>query len=408
MKILVVLPRFPYPLEKGDKLRAYYQIKELSKQNEVFLFCASHCRVLPEHIEAVKPFCKEICLVQSPKLTNYKNVVRNYFSTKSLQIGYWDSKKVRKAFREFENQVQPDVVYSQMVRTMPWVSHSACPKVMDFQDALSMNAERRMRMSRGLWHYIMHYEFKMLRSSEYNAFKIFDALTIISDIDCDAIPHMRNDEICVVPNGVDLEFFHPIECEKSYSVAFCGNMSYEPNVHAARFLVREVMPLVWREFPDARVLIAGASPKPAVEQLAQDHRVTVSGYVDDIRQSYASAQLFCAPMLSGSGLQNKLLEAMSMQIPCVTTSLANNSLCAEPEKEVLVGDTAEQIADHIVRLLRDRELHSRIAGSGHHFVHSRYSWSAAGEQLQALLQEVVDKGDVRSLRNPHRKFTKHQ
>ena len=101
MKILVVLPRFPYPLEKGDKLRAFHQIRMLSKNNEIYLFCLTHTRVLDEHVEAVKPFCKDICIVQSPKLVNYKNIIRNYFLTKSLQLGYWDSLKVRKAFKSY-------------------------------------------------------------------------------------------------------------------------------------------------------------------------------------------------------------------------------------------------------------------------------------------------------------------
>lgn len=403
MKILVVLPRFPYPLQKGDKLRAYHQIKELSKQNDIYLFCASHCPVLPQHVAALQPFCKEIRVVPSPKLANYKNILRNYFSTKSLQIGYWDSKRVRKAFRLFEQQVAPDVIYSQMVRTMPWVSHSARPKVMDFQDALSMNAERRMEMSRGLWHYIMHFEFKMLRSSEYNAFKIFDGLTIISDADCDAIPHKRNDEIRIVPNGVDFDYFHPMDAKAEHDVVFCGNMSYEPNVHAAQFLAREVMPLVWQQCPSAKLLLAGASPKHAVSGLAQDQRITVTGFVEDIRQCYASARILCAPMLSGSGLQNKLLEAMSMRLPCITTSLANNSLHAEDGREVLVADDAQGLAAHIVRLLQDADLRSHIAEQGHQFVRIRYSWSSANNVLQALLQEVVERGDVRSLRNPHKK-----
>ena len=149
MRILVVLPRFPYPLEKGDKLRAYYQIKELSKRNEIYLFCVSHSRVQPEHLEQLKPFCKDICVVKSPKLVNYKNVIRNFLHTKSLQIGYWDSTKARKAYKAFERKVQPDVLYNQMVRTMVYVARSQYPKVMDFQDALSMNTERRMELSRG-------------------------------------------------------------------------------------------------------------------------------------------------------------------------------------------------------------------------------------------------------------------
>lgn len=388
MRILVVLPRFPYPLEKGDKLRAYYQIKELSKHNEVYLYCVSHTKVLPEHIDAVRPYCKEICLVRSPRLVNYKNVVRNYLHTKSLQLGYWDSIKSRKAYKAFEKRVNPDVLYSQMVRTMPLVSRSSKPKVMDFQDAMSMNCERRMEKSRGLWHYILHFEFKMLRSTEYNSFKIFDALIIISEPDSEAIPHKQNGDIHIIPNGVDFGYFAPMECEKKYDILFCGNMSYEPNVHAAQFLAKEVMPLVWKEMPEATLLLAGANPKRQVRQLVGE-RVTVSGYVDDIRESYASARIFAAPMQTGSGLQNKLLEAMAMQLPCVTTSIANASLYAEDGRQVLVGDTAQAFADHLVTLLRNPERRDSLAAEGYNYVHENFSWEKAGEKLEAVLRSVI-------------------
>lgn len=390
MKILVVLPRFPYPLEKGDKLRAYYQIKELSKRNEVYLFCVSHTRVLPEDVEQLKPFCKDIRIVRSPKLVNYKNVVRNYLRTKSLQIGYWDSTKARKAYYAFERKVEPDVLYNQMVRTMPFVARSKYPKVMDFQDALSMNVERRMEHTHFPWHYILHFEFKMLRSTEYNAFKIFDALTIISDADSDAIPHTRNGDIYITPNGVDFDHFSPMECEKQYEVLFCGNMHYEPNVRAARFLAEKVMPIVWQRMPEARLLLAGADPKKQVKELA-GNRVTVSGYVKDIRECYAGAKILVAPMLTGSGLQNKLLEAMSMRIPCVTTSIANDSLHAEVGKEVLIGNTAESFAEHIVALLNDKPRRDALAQNGYDFVHRNFSWERAGEQLEEILKKVCTK-----------------
>ncbi len=390
MKILVVLPRFPYPLEKGDKLRAYCQIKELSKRNEVYLFCVSHTRVLPEHVEHLRPFCKEIRIVRSPKLINYKNVIRNYLHTKSLQIGYWDSTKARKAYSAFERKVQPDVLYNQMVRTMPFVARSKYPKVMDFQDALSMNVERRMEHTHFPWHYILHFEFKMLRSTEYNAFKIFDALTIISDADSDAIPHTRNGDIYITPNGVDFDYFKPMECKKQYEVVFCGNMHYEPNVRAARYLAEKVMPLVWQQIPQARLLLAGADPNKQVKGLGNS-RVTVTGFVENIRESYASAKILAAPMLTGSGLQNKLLEAMSMRIPCVTTSIANDSLHAEVDKEVLIGDTAESFAGHIVLLLKDEQRRNTLAQNGYDFVHRNFSWEKAGLMLEEVLKKVCGK-----------------
>lgn len=402
MKILVVLPRFPYPLEKGDKLRAFHQIRMLSKNNEIYLFCLTHTRVLDEHVEAVKPFCKDICIVQSPKLVNYKNIIRNYFLTKSLQLGYWDSLKVRKAFKSYQKKVNPDVIYSQMIRTMPWVSRSLCPKVMDFQDALSMNAERRMDQAHGIWHFILHYEFKMLRSTEYNSFKIFDALTIISEPDCDAIPHKRNGDIHVVPNGVDFDFFSPIEQPRQYDIVFCGNMRYEPNVRAAQFLAEKIMPLVWQTHPNASLLLAGACPKAKVSKLASDH-ITVIDSPEDIRKCYASARIFAAPMLTGSGLQNKLLEAMAMQMPCVTTSIANDSLHAEEGREVLVGDTAREFADHIVRLLDDEDLCRSIASNGNTFVHNTYSWELSCGKLESILQSVCGKESLVSKEHSSKK-----
>lgn len=395
MKILVALPRFPYPLEKGDKLRAYNQIKELSKNNEIYLFCVSHTKVLPEHVEQLRPYCQDICCVNSPKLANYKNIVRNYLHTKSLQIGYWDSRKARKAVKEFVRKVQPDVIYSQMVRTMPWISRLPYPKVMDYQDALSMNTERRMDQTRGLWHYILHFEFKMLRSTEYNAFKIFDALTIISEPDSDAIPRPKNGEIHIIPNGVDFEFFDrtkipsPAGAAPKWDIVFCGNMGYEPNVHAAQYLVKEVMPLVWKEVPGTTVLLAGANPKHGVSNLASD-KVSVSGYVADIRECYAASSIFVAPMLTGSGLQNKLLEAMAMQLPCVTTSIANDSLGARDGSEVLIGDNAEAFAAHIVSLLRDADKRASLAQSGRQYALDHFSWETSCQQLEAVLKSVVN------------------
>ena len=391
MKILVVLPRFPYPLEKGDKLRAYHLVKELSRHNEVILFCVSHTKVLPEYIEQLRPYCADIHVVRSPRLVNYKNVIRNYIYTKSLQIGYWDSRKARRAYRRVEREAKPDVIFSQMVRTMPLVSRSVLPKVMDFQDALSMNTERRMVQAHGLWRYILHFEFKMLRSTEYNSFKIFDDLTIISEIDSDAVPHPKFGDIHVIPNGVDFDYFRPMEREKQYDIVFCGNMRYEPNVNAAQYLVKQVMPLVWETFPEAKLLIAGASPRHNVSHLAND-RITVSGYVEDIRESYASAKIFAAPMQKGSGLQNKLLEAMAMGLPCVTTSLANDSLCAEKDKEVLVGDTPLSFADSLVALLGSEEKRDTLASYGYAFVHDNYSWETAGERLEEVLRNVVQRG----------------
>lgn len=392
MKILVVLPRFPYPLEKGDKLRAYHQIVELSKSNEIYLVAVSHNRVTPEQRAALEPYCREIRVVTPKRLVSYKNILRNYFRSKSLQMGYWDSTRARRAVREMAKSVQPDVVYNQMLRTVPLVARLPFPKVMDFQDSLSLNTERRMEHSHGLWRSVLHYEFKMLRSSEYNAFKIFDALTIISEVDSEAIPHKKNGEIAIIPNGVDFDYFNieHITRNTEHSIVFCGNLGYAPNVNAAHFLVGKVMPLVWAKHPEATLLLAGANPKRSVTRLASD-RVTVAGWLPDIRTAYASASVFAAPMLMGSGLQNKLLEAMAMQLPCVTTSIVNSALGATPGTHLLVADQAQAFADALLSLLDDPQRREAVAAAGHDFVHQHYSWAAAVKPLEDIFNAVRSK-----------------
>ena len=407
MKILVVLPRFPYPLEKGDKLRAYNQIVQLSKRHEVYLFCVSHTGVDPEQIAALKPYCKDIRVVRLNLLVCYWHIVRNWFTARSLQLGYWATNRARRSYRTFEKSVRPDVVYNQMLRTMYLVSHSDLPKVMDFQDALSMNTERRMDHSRGLWHYVLHYEFKMLRSAEYNAFSSFDALTIISETDADAIPHKRNSDIAIVPNGVDFDYFNSdvrtLGCSDSpkiqmsenqknqkYDIVFCGNMAYAPNVNASRYLVEQVMPLVWARRPQTTLILAGATPKHSVCRLGADPRVTVCGSLPDIRTAYTSAAVFAAPMQIGSGLQNKLLEAMAMQRPCVTTSIANAALGATSGRHLMVADTAQTFADALLDLLDNPDLADAIAQQGHAFVLQNFGWPAAVEKLEKILYGVVE------------------
>lgn len=390
MKILIVLPRFPYPLEKGDKLRAYNQIRTLHKEgHDIYLFCLSHRNVKPEEIKNLEQYCKEINVVKLNKTIGAKNAASHFLGKKSLQLGYWKSRNALKEYRAYEEKVKPDVIYSQMIRTMPLVFMSKVPKVMDFQDALSLNMLRRMMSTRkGVKRFVYHFEFKMLRSIEYSAFNHFDALTIISYPDSQAIPHKNNDDIHIIPNGVDMDYFKPIDCEKDYDVVFCGNMQYAPNIKASTFLAEKVMPIVWQSLPQARLLIAGATPKNSILKLA-NNKITIKGSVEDIRECYASAKVFAAPMQIGSGLQNKLLEAMAMNIPCVTTSLANNALSATPDKEVLVGDTAEEIAQHIVELLKSETRRNELALNGHRYVTEHYSWDVFGQQLSKILMDTV-------------------
>jgi glycosyltransferase involved in cell wall biosynthesis len=308
-----------------------------------------------------------------------------------LQVdGYWNTKKIRNEYLAFEKEQNPDVVYCQMVRTMKWVKKSSKPKLLDFQDCLSKNIERRMYKTKGLLRRILHYEFKMLRSCEYDAFECYDAFTIISSADRDAIPHQKNDTISILPNGVDTALFRPRNIAVEYDILFSGNMHYAPNIDAAVFLIKDIMPIVWQKRPHTTVMLAGADPVPTVKKLQSD-KVTVTGWVNDIGECYAKAGLFVAPMRIGTGLQNKLLEAMATKKPCITSPLANNALAAEDGKQVIVAKTAQEYADAIIKLLDNKDEADMLADNAYNYVLQKYSWDKYNELLETLLNDMYNK-----------------
>jgi len=145
------------------------------------------------------------------------------------------------------------------------------------------------------------------------------------------------------------------------------------------------MPLVWKHNPQINVILAGATPHNSVMALASD-RVKVSGWLDDIREAYAYSDIFVAPMQIGTGLQNKLLEAMAMSMPCISSELANKALKATNGEHILIGsnDDAESYAKHIIKLTEDKEFANNIAEKGHQFVKQNYDWKNAVDKLEAL------------------------
>jgi glycosyltransferase involved in cell wall biosynthesis len=245
----------------------------------------------------------------------------------------------------------------------------------------------KRRAYRDSWYLkpLLENEASRLKKYERSIFSDFDHATIISETDRDFIDHPEKNKIKIIPNGIDTDFFYPVKADKKYDLVFVGNMNYAPNIDGAEYLVQEIIPLVQETIPDIKVLLAGAKPHRRVQKLAQQNHVDITGWVDDIRDSYAAARLFIAPMRIGSGLQNKLLEAMAMKMACITTPIANISLGAKPGKEIMVGENARELADHIVLLLSQKQQQKQIAENGYLFVRSRFSWGAFTYELEQLM-----------------------
>ncbi|RFC55200.1 glycosyltransferase [Brumimicrobium aurantiacum] len=383
-KLVVFTSRFPFPLEKGDKLRAYHQIKELSKHYEVHLICTSEHKVEEKSKTQLDPYCASINVFPIGLIQKIFGSGRKIFTHKPIQVGYFHHLTIQWKVNKLLKEIQPDHIYCQLIRAAEYVkNYHECPKTIDYMDALSKGIERRSLTAKGIRKIIFNKEYKRLLNYENSIFEYFENHTIISQQDKQYIFHKNRDQIAVIPNGVDESFIgQHNNTPKTADIVFIGNMSYPPNVTAAQFIVNEITPLLKKEI---KIKIAGSNPAKEVLKLAQEN-VEITGYVDDIKQAYQSAQIFVAPMFLGTGLQNKLLESMALGVPCITTSLANNALGAKPEKEILIADTADEFAKRIKRLSSNDELRNNIINNGRSFILENYEWSKVTQQLVELIK----------------------
>jgi len=383
--IVVCLSRFPFPLEKGDKLRAYYHLKSLSEVYNITLICVSDKEVSPAEFERVKEFCKAIHVFKLTKIGLLFQLFLCLFSNKPFQIQYFYRPSIRRKMENVLNDVKPSHIYCQLVRCSEYVkNYHFCPKTIDYMDALSKGMERRIDTEPFYKSWFYKLEAKRLRRYETLTFDYFENHIIISEQDKNHIHHPKKSKIHVVPNGVDQSFFEKLDVSKKYDLIFTGNFSYAPNISAAQYLVKEVLPELKKKGAEFSLLLAGASPDRDVLSLASEN-VTVTGWVDDIRLSYQSAKLFIAPLFIGTGLQNKLLEAMASGLPCITTPLVNNALGGTNGENILLAEDLIGFVEKIVNYRTELDSFNEISHKGQEFVCKNYSWQTQNSKLLLLL-----------------------
>jgi len=213
-------------------------------------------------------------------------------------------------------------------------------------------------------------------------------LIVRSPVDREAIGPYEN--LHVIPNGVDIERFPIVEDGREpYTIVFTGNMGYFPNKDAVFYFREEILPMIIQQVPDLRLLIVGTNPPQEIVRLREDPGIVVTGFVDSVADYLRKASVAVCPMRCGSGMKNTVLEAMACGTPVVATSLALEGIQVTPGEHVLVGDTPEAFADHVIALLRDAERSAALARKARGLVEQRYSWRSSVSQLESVYEEAL-------------------
>ncbi len=377
MKILFITSRFPLPIDKGDKLRVYNQIKVLSKYHDVYLFALSSDKIEKELGNELLGIVKKIEVIKLNRFLLIKNLIKGVFSKVPFQTALFYSKKHQSILDKFISDVNPDILFFQLIRTAEYKFNSKHQNILsyfDYIDVLSKGLHRRASKARFPLKYILEIEYSRVLAYEKFVHQNFNQSIIITQNDKDLLPVKTPNSIKVIPNGIDINYYSPLKTKKDIDILFCGNMGYPPNITAVEYFVNNIYPKILLKRPNTNFYIVGSEPTAKIKRLNGLNNIVVTGWVDDIREYYSRAKIFVAPMQIGTGLQNKILEAMSMELPTVISSLAQKGIKAQNMENCFISDSSTEFCGICVDLL-DNDGKIRIVGNrAREFVSDNYSW----------------------------------
>jgi sugar transferase (PEP-CTERM/EpsH1 system associated) len=391
MRILCLTSRLPYPPDRGDRLRAFHFIEHLSREHELSLasFIASESE--RDHVASLRAYCRDVHVLPMSPHRSALGAALNIWRREPLQALYYRLGAMRRLVDEMIATTGFDAAYVHLFRMAPYVArHARLYRIVDLTDVISkeidLSLPYRSIASRAV------YALEKGRIARYERWvaQSFEETWLISQSDREALARdCPGANIRLVPNGVDLEFFHPTSQSRvPDSLIFVGHLRVLHNIDAATYLAQEVLPLVQEKVPTCTLSLVGADPAPQIQRLGESPAVTVTGFVPDLNARLNRAAVFVAPLRFAAGIQNKVLEAMAAGRPVVTTSLINEGLGAEPDRQIFVADDAQATARQILRLLADAPLREQVGRAGRQFVEQRYSWTHAVARMRTIEESL--------------------
>jgi polysaccharide biosynthesis protein PslH len=397
MRVLFVTPYVPSLI----RVRPYNLIRSLAQLGHSISLVALTVGDEVSEVAGIRPYCHRCELVTLRPRQMAGNLLSALTGRVPLQAAYGHSRAMIDRIGRLLRDEPVDVAHVEHLRaSMLGRALVGIPRVFDSVDCISLLLERASRGSPQIGsRLVARLELGRTRTYEGRLLSLYQRVLVTSSEDRQALLTLMEREgavgacerLVLLPNGVDLEYFSPPPFRREPErLVFTGKMSYHANVASALFLAREVMPRVWWRRPKVSLWIVGKDPPPAVRALAADPRVTVTGYVPDMRPYLAGATVAACPIAYGVGIQNKVLEAMAMGTPVITSPRVQMALGVTSGVHLLIADRPSPFAEQVLRLLSDAALRARLSDAGRRYVVGNHHWPTIAARLAGVYAEAGD------------------
>lgn len=397
MKILYVVPYVPNPI----RVRPYQLIRSLATRgNTVTVATLWTDDFDKEALSQLGQQNIKVIAEHLPKTRSLVNCLAGLPSADPLQSFYCWQPALANILRT--SAAQYDVIHIEHMRgarfgtTLMRQLPQRPPLLWDSVDSITHLFSQSARRSRSaVTRWLTGFELRRSRRYEGRVAAEFDRVLVTSRQDQEAflrlLPVEAQGRVHVLPNGVDLEYFYvsPDTVRDPARLVVSGKMSYHANVAMVLALVEEILPRIWQDRPDVTLTVVGKDPPERIRSLAKDPRITITGYVADIRPYLQQAAAAVAPLAYGAGIQNKVLEAMACGTPVITTARAAGALTAQPGRDFVLADGPEAFAQAVLDLLNSPERQESLRLCGRAYVESHHAWDRMAALLEAHYDEEI-------------------
>jgi glycosyltransferase involved in cell wall biosynthesis len=393
MKILMITPYLPYPLLSGGQIRTYNLLKNLKDKHEIHLYSIIKDDQEKKYIHELEKFCESVNVFKrSKKPFTLRNVVLAgitpypFLVTRNLPI------KARSVLTQVLNQDGFDLIHAETFYVMPNIPYTNVPTLLveqtieylvyqDFVNQFKIKALKPLLM----------FDVYKIKYWEKHYWRKATRLATMSEGDKKFIlGFVPNAKIDIVANGVDAAFFKKVKRKKLGSpvVLFVGQFKWLPNRDAVYFIHKKIWPLIKKKVPDCKLWIVGRHPTSEIKALNKEPDIIVDEKIEDIRQAYAAASVLLAPIRSGRGTKYKILEAMASGTPVVATHLGIEGIRAEDQKQVLIGEGAQDLAKKTVEILLDSNKAKKLSESANKLIVKHYNWKIISSRLDNIYKHL--------------------